>query len=117
MKESALLVTDHSSVFFDFAYMRKPLLFFQFDNDEYYASHYQKGYFDFERDGFGKVSYTAPDLVDSLIESIENGVVLTEEYNKRIDRFFPLYDCKNCERIYDEIVKLCDKNVKKRVDS
>lgn len=111
LKESALLVTDHSSVFFDFAYMRKPLLFYQFDNDDYYAKHYPKGYYDFERDGFGKVTYTAAELVDSLIESIENGVVLTEEYSKRIDRFFPLYDRKNCERIYNETVKVCKKNV------
>lgn len=111
LKESALLVTDHSSVFFDFAYMRKPLLFYQFDNDDYYTKHYPKGYYDFERDGFGKVTYTAAELVDSLIESIENGVVLTEEYSKRIDRFFPLYDRKNCERIYNETVKVCKKNV------
>ena len=110
LKESALLITDHSSVFFDFAYMRKPMLYFQFDNDDYYAKHYPKGYFDFERDGFGKVTYTAAELVDSLIESIENGVVLTEEYNKRIDRFFPLYDRNNCERIYNETVKICNRN-------
>lgn len=110
LKESALLITDQSSVSFDFAYMRKPMLYFQFDNDDYYAKHYPKGYFDFERDGFGKVAYTANDLVENAVEAIGNGVVLTEEYNKRIDRFFPLYDRKNCERIYNETVKICNRN-------
>lgn len=109
LKESALLITDYSSVFFDFAYMRKPVLFFQFDNDRFTSEHYQKGYFDYERDGFGQVAYTVSDLVGNAVEAIQNGLVLDEKYDKRIDRFFPLYDRKNCARIYDEIVKICEK--------
>ena len=35
LQDSALLITDYSSVFFDFAYMRKPVVFFHFDYDEY----------------------------------------------------------------------------------
>ena len=31
LKESALLITDLSSVFMDFAYMRKPMIYYQFD--------------------------------------------------------------------------------------
>lgn len=104
LKESALLITDFSSVFFDFAYMRKPMLFFHFDKERHAAEHYHKGYFDYERDGFGKVSYTAPQAAEDIVEAIENGAALTEEYNKRIDRFFPLYDRNNCKRIYDEIM-------------
>ena len=106
LKESALLITDFSSVFFDFAYMRKPMLFFQFDKERHAAEHYHKGYFDYERDGFGKVAYTAPELVAAFKDIMAGDVVLNEEFNRRIDRFFPLFDKNNSERIYREIEKL-----------
>ena len=35
LKSSALMVTDYSSVFFDMIYMKKPIVFYQFDEDEY----------------------------------------------------------------------------------
>lgn len=106
LKESALLITDFSSVFFDFAYMRKPMLFFQFDKERHAAEHYHKGYFDYERDGFGRVAYTPRALVDAFREIMMEGVSLSENYSRRIDRFFPLYDQNNSERIYQEIENL-----------
>lgn len=109
LKESALLITDFSSVFFDFAYMRKPSLFFQFDRERHSGEHYQKSYFNYKKNGFGKVADTAPELVENVIEALDNGVVLSEKYNKRINRYFPLFDGKNCERIYKEIEKLVEK--------
>lgn len=39
------MITDYSSVFFDVAYMNKPLCYFQFDYDEFYSKHYRPGYF------------------------------------------------------------------------
>ena len=107
LKESALLITDFSSVFFDFAYMRKPMLFFHFDKERHAAEHYHKGYFDYERDGFGKETFTAPALIEAVKEMLAQGVALSEDYSQRIDRFFPLYDKNNCERIYQEIEKIC----------
>lgn len=41
--DCALLVTDHSSVFFDVAYLEKPELYYQFDEEDYQRYHYQKG--------------------------------------------------------------------------
>ena len=41
---SSLLITDYSSVFFDFSYLKKPVIYYR-GEDEY---HYEKGYFDFE---------------------------------------------------------------------
>jgi hypothetical protein len=34
LKESALLITDYSSVYWDFAYMKKPIIFYQFDKQK-----------------------------------------------------------------------------------
>ena len=53
---ASLLVTDYSSVQFDFAYLRKPVVYCQFDKEEFFSSHtYKEGYFSYERDGFGEV--------------------------------------------------------------
>jgi len=101
LKESALLITDYSSVFFDFAYMKKPLLYFQFDKDVFFGKHYQKGYFDFEKIGFGDVCYTSDELILSLEQVFSNRMQLNETYLARINSFFSLRDTNNCQRIYD----------------
>lgn len=105
LKESALLVTDYSSVLFDFAYMEKPSLYFQFDRDEFEQKHYAKGYFDSDTMGFGKVSFTNEELKRDIIDIVENQFELSDVYRKRIDGFFVMRDQKNCERIYQAILE------------
>ena len=104
LKESRLLITDYSSVFFDFAYMRKPLIYYQFDYEDFYSKHYQHGYFNHERDGFGPVVSNEDALIDKIRLIVNNGCKLAPKYEPRISDFFPLYDTNNCERIYDAII-------------
>lgn len=106
LKESRLLVTDYSSVFFDFAYMRKPVVYFQFDQEEFFARHYKRGYFSYEEMGFGPVVQQAEAAVDAVIQSAGDEFRPTQAYAQRMQRFFPLCDQKNCERIYDAVRSL-----------
>lgn len=106
LKESRLLVTDYSSVFFDFAYMRKPVVYFQFDQDEFFSKHYNRGYFSYQTTGFGPVTEGVDATVASVIQSGDGGFYPTDAYAKRMEAFFPLYDQKNCERVYDAICSL-----------
>lgn len=108
LKESQLLVTDYSSVFFDFAYMKKPSVYYQFDEAEFFAGHYKRGYFDYREMGFGEVVVEHEALVDTIIDYLENDCRMKEKYEKRIEGFFPLHDTHNCERIFEEIQKLKD---------
>ena len=103
LKESALLITDYSSVFFDFAYMRKPSVYYQFDETEFFGKHYKKGYFDYRKTGFGDVCTVENEVIQKIIKFCNDGMQLDQKYTKRINDFFPLYDTKNCERIYDII--------------
>lgn len=103
LKESKLLITDFSSVFFDFAYMGKPTIYFQFDRKEFYTTHYKKGYFDYETMGFGDVVLSYDELIKTLIKYIEMQCNIPEIYQDRINNFFPLHDEKNCERIMEVI--------------
>ena len=105
--ESDIMVTDYSSTAFDFAYLRKPIVYCQGDRAEFFGSHtYTEGYFDYERDGFGEVVADVESAVDSIIALLEGGVRMKEEYLARINAFFPYNDKKNCERVYKEIKEL-----------
>lgn len=98
LKESKLLITDYSSVFFDFAYMKKPSLYYQFDQ-----YHYEKGYFDYFKHGFGRVCSEHEEIIEAIYEVTENKFGLDSFYAKRVAEFFPLHDAQNCERIYRAI--------------
>lgn len=105
---SNLVVTDYSSAVFDFAYLRKPIVYCHFDADEFFAGEhvYTRGYFDYERDGFGEVEYDLESTVSRLIEYMENGCKLKDKYRERIDNFFAFDDQNNCQRVYDKIMEL-----------
>jgi len=107
LKESMLLVTDYSSVFFDFAYMLKPVIFYQFDKDQYRAKHYSKGYFDYNH-SFGPVTEDVNSLIHFLKLSRDAGWVMKDEYVRITNEYFPLHDQRNCERVYN-----CINNIKK----
>ena len=108
---SNLMITDYSSAVFDFAYLRKPVLYCHFDAETIFeGSHvYTKGYFDYERDGFGEVMYDLESTVDKIIEYVENGCQLKEVYKDRIERFFAFNDQNNCRRVLKKVLALPDR--------
>lgn len=109
MKRAAAMITDYSSVFFDMAYMNKPVIYYQFDYDEYRRHQYAKGYFSYSRDGFGPVVEKADEVIGALRRLAENGWDNPAEYAKRTDGFFPMRDTKNCERTYAALCALEEK--------
>lgn len=105
LKSAALLVTDYSSVHFDFAYMDKPVIYFQFDKEEFFGKQYQKSFFVAERDGFGDVAYTSDGLVKKIQRAYKKDFKVEMKYHVRMREFYELYDDKNCQRVYEEIEK------------
>lgn len=106
--ESDLVITDYSSVVFDFAYLRKPVLYFQADAEEFFSgSHtYDKGYFEYERDGFGEVAYDTETLIGLVKEYIDRDCTLKEVYADRINATFPYADKGNSKRVFDDICRI-----------
>ena len=102
----SLLVTDYSSVFFDVGYMEKPVIYYQFDVDEFLNYHYQKGYFSYEKHGFGPVVETEEELVNAIYECVENGFIMQDEYKDRLDAFYSVRDELNCERTYQILCRM-----------
>ena len=105
--KSKMIISDYSSVVFDFAYLRKPVIYTQFDKKQFFSGEHtlKKGYYDYEKDGFGEVEYDLDATVERIIEYIKNDCILKEKYKKRIDTFFAFNDKNNCERVYKKIVK------------
>ena len=98
LRESSILVTDFSSVSFDFAYLRKPVIYFLPDEERYFAEHFGRGYFDLDRDGFGPVTRDADAAVAALEKMMRNQDVDASVYKRRAERFFAFRDNRNCER-------------------
>lgn len=106
LMDCALLITDYSSVFFDVAYLEKPELFYQFDEEEFRRYHYQKGYFDYRLDGFGPVCTDEDTLLNELEACFRDRMQLSPEYRERVSRFFPLRDDQNCRRTFEAVCSL-----------
>jgi len=97
----SILITDYSSVAFDFAYLHKPVLYYQYGND--YHFDLSDSYYDYEEMGFGEIAKSEDELVDMIIEYIENECRIKEKYAERIDNFFLFRDQNNCKRVTDAI--------------
>ena len=102
--KSSLLVTDSSTLIFDFAYMEKPIIYIQFEYNEYNINKNKIDNFEYKKDGFSPIYKGLEKSVDGIIEAIENGCTLKNKYLKRIKKYFAYSDDKNCFRIYNSIV-------------
>jgi CDP-glycerol glycerophosphotransferase (TagB/SpsB family) len=116
LKQAAVLITDYSGVQFDFAYMEKPVIYYQPPSlpPDRYGAFGGAGGFDYEACGFGAVAADADALVSELARAIDENVrwsggaepldILPDEvYLERMRGFFVHHDRENRVRIYDVI--------------
>ena len=107
LKSSSLLITDYSSVCYDFAYMYKPVIYYQFDKEKFEKYQYKAGdLFSYERDGFGVTVFSKEELIDEIEKMIDSNFKMPLKYKERVDNFFAYHDTNNCKRIFEEISKL-----------
>ena len=102
LTESSVMVTDYSGVQYDFAYMRKPIVYF---HPEELPPHYNNGSIDYEKDGFGPITKNIDSLVEELCNLMKNECKNTKEYIKRANKFFTYDDHNNSKRIIEEVEK------------
>lgn len=107
--ECKLLITDYSSIHFDVAFLEKPIIYYQFDKDYFMKHHYHKGYFDYDKDGFGKVTKTENDTIDEIEYYIKNNCKIRNEYKSKIEKTFQYLDHNNSKRVFDKILELDNK--------
>ena len=105
MKSSEMLITDYSSVFFDMVYMKKPVIFYQFDEEKYRKYHYQQGWFDYHATAFGKSCKEKGEVLYILDQLIREHYQVTTDYLCEHSETFQLYDENNCKRIFEVLRK------------
>jgi hypothetical protein len=95
---SAAVVTDYSSLAFEAAYVRRPVVYYQFDRGDFFAGGhvYRQGRWSYERQGFGPVAETTTTVISALGTIADTGP--DGEYLARMERTFPLRDGRCCER-------------------
>ena len=104
---SLLLVTDYSSISFDFAYLGKPVAYYQYDADRMLADRMYHRYapnFDFAGKGFGPVLHEERDVLGWIADCVMAGGRVAEPYLGRAERYFGFRDAGNCERVWREIL-------------
>lgn len=106
LKKSKLLITDYSSVAFDFAYMNKPIVYYQFDYTKYRQGQHAEGYYNYEKHGFGPVYSYSYEVIKYIKNLIDIGFTLPYEYKCRVNNFFNFRDKENCKRIYNYILNI-----------
>lgn len=84
---SSLLITDYSSIYFDYLLSGKPIVFFNYDIAEYLRDA-REMYFDYEEYTPGRKAATFKELQDALLETLENGDLYKEERNAMIEKMF-----------------------------
>ena len=106
INKTDLLVTDFSSIFFDIAYRKRPIIYYQFDTEKYRKKQLAKGYFSYKDDGFGDIYDNVESVKNKIRYYIDNNFVVEEIYSKKMDSFFERKDKDNCKRILEEIEKI-----------
>lgn len=82
---SDLLVTDYSSVFFDYANLKRPMLFYAYDY-EHYRDNLRGFYFDLERDAPGPVVTGEKTFFNKISTYITDGIFI--ETLEKQERFY-----------------------------
>ncbi len=99
---SDLLITDYSSVFFDYANLKRPILFYAYDRESY-ADEMRGLYIDMERELPGPVLTTN----DELVEALHHLGEISEKYHSRYEKFCERFCCRDdgtaSERIIEEV--------------
>lgn len=98
---SDVLVTDYSSVFFDAALLRRPIVFHAYDLDAY-RDDLRGFYLDYEKDLPGPITRTPQELAGAIRDGLENGIDETAR-DTFLARFAPKDDGRASARVVDAL--------------
>ena len=109
--KASLFITDYSNLFFDFAYIKKPLIYTQFDNEKY-RKYQHRSYFNYKKDGFGPVCFDIECTVYEIIKEININCTLKNNYLRKIQKFFSFSDTNNNDKIFYTINNYHEGNIR-----
>ena len=103
LKSSSVLITDFSSVAWDFSFLRRPVLYFQFDQKSLVKE--RAPHIDPFLRFPGPIATTPESLLSALTEVIAADLTMSDAYWSRAQDFLAFRDRNNCARIYDVVAR------------
>lgn len=100
-----LLITDYSSIYFDYLLLDKPMIFAPFDIETYIKSD-REFYYNYDEVTPGPKAKNWNEVIKYMEETITYPDKYKEQRKKIIDRFHKYKDGNNCQRVFNEISKI-----------
>ncbi|MBQ3428607.1 MAG: CDP-glycerol glycerophosphotransferase family protein [Mogibacterium sp.] len=98
---SDILVTDYSSVFFDFSILERPVVFYMYDLDHY--ANEMRGFYLSIEELPGPIVKTEDDLIAEIRKT--EGWTADEKYLEFKKRFNPYEDGNSSKRVLSEVIR------------
>ncbi|MBL4966664.1 bifunctional glycosyltransferase/CDP-glycerol:glycerophosphate glycerophosphotransferase [Bacillus halotolerans] len=99
---SDILITDYSSVFFDYANLKRPILFFAYDLEKY-RDKLRGFYINIEEDVPGPVVKTSNDVINSILNIEDVQHQFKEKYDDFYARFCSWHDGNSTEKVVKQV--------------
>lgn len=113
LQSADILITDYSSVFFDYLLLNRPIIFFPFDIDEYVRED-REFYEDYYAATPGPKVNSWPELIE-ILDALMSGAYADENYYRDLRRqacrrYNKFSDTENRRRVVDAIFQRIGKN-------
>lgn len=101
--ESQLMITDYSSVSFDFNYMAKPVIFYHFDDHLFFLNGMLRPK---EETFLGDICRHEDEVIQAIKQYVQNNFKEREDVQYKKNHVFSHIDTKNNFRIFEAIKKI-----------
>lgn len=101
---SDLLITDYSSVFFDYANLRRPILFYTYDLEKY-RDMLRGFYLDIEKDMPGPLLFTEEEVIAAIKDIANIEKRYQDKYDEFYERFCHVDDGNASKRIVERVFR------------
>lgn len=108
IKESKLMITDYSSVAFDFSFLKKPVIYYQYDKFDFLGK--EPSHIDIEAELPGIIVNSQEDLENELNRLENKNYRIDQNIEKRMNNFIERRDQQSSYRIYNEIINYKNRN-------
>ena len=101
---SDMLITDYSSVMFDYALLDKPMLFFTYDFDAY-CNDLRGIYVDFKKEAPGPLLYTADEVIDAIENIDEEMKKCSSQIKLFKEKYLTYENAYSSEKVVRKLIK------------
>ena len=101
IRTGVMMITDLSSIAWDFSYLQRPVSYFQFESAQFAGN--QTSHIDFATSLPGPIFTDPEELVANIASSADNGFSVDAKYSMRSRAFLEYADAENSARVFNAI--------------